>query len=89
MNTNDLKPWQIEKMIMPIQRSLRYLSTLLDRMNHVGFTPKEELYQRVQVAQSDMQALFMTLHYLSCGHGVGKPPKNDKPPHARRNDQPG
>ncbi len=89
MNTNDLQPWQIEKMMQPVQRSLRYLSTLLDCMNHVGSTPKEELHQRAQGAQSDMQALFMMLHYLSCEHGVGKPPKSEKPPHARRNDPPG
>lgn len=86
MNSNDLQGWQIEKMMQPIQRSLRYLSILFDRMNQVGFTPNDELHQRVQAAQSEMQSLYITLHYLSCGHGVGKPPKTESPPQARRND---
>jgi hypothetical protein len=42
-------------------------------MEKRGFLPSDRLFQLVQQAEKDLQALFMELHYLSCSSGVGKP----------------
>jgi hypothetical protein len=42
-------------------------------MDCTGFGPADPLYRDAQAAQATTQSLFVRLHYMSCGSGVGEP----------------
>jgi hypothetical protein len=60
-----------------IQPMLRFLLLCKRRMDARGFDPKSRLYTIVDSAHSALQSLFVELHYLSCGHGVGERPDQE------------
>ena len=75
MDHRDVQPWQAAKIGEQIGPMLRYLGKLRRRMEQVGFVPNDKLYRRVSDAYNAMHSLCVTLHYLSCEHGVGDPPR--------------
>ena len=75
MDHRDVQPWQAAKIGERIGPMLRYLGKLRTRMEQVGFAPDDKLYRCVSDAYRAMHGLSVTLHYLTCEHGVGEPPR--------------
>lgn len=73
VDSTNLKPEQIAKLTAIITRNHRFLNRLQARMERLGFTPQDPLYQATARALDGTHAMSVQLHYLSVGHGVGKP----------------
>jgi hypothetical protein len=56
---------------------LRILLVCRRRMDARGFDPKSRLYMLVDKAHASLQSLFVELHYISCGSGVGEPSEKE------------
>ena len=80
MRSEDLEKWQVERVQKSITQSVRYFNALRDRVEK-NFAPSDELYIKVVKASDALHSLVVTLHYLSCSHGVGKPAKRGTAPH--------
>jgi hypothetical protein len=80
MTRDDIQPAQaaaIRKIVWPM---LGYLTRLQQRMEKVGFTLNDPLYQSVKKARESVFDLSMDLHYLSCTGGVGRVPSSQRAP---------
>jgi hypothetical protein len=75
MDSTDLSKQQIEQIAAVVRRQLRYLYALRTRMEKRGFRGDDELYLATCRAFNTLQGLGVTLHYLSCDGGVGRPPR--------------
>jgi hypothetical protein len=78
MKSSDLSPAQAAALGKIIGEHLRYLGKLRTRMEQLGFPGNDPLYFDVCRSFDMTQALWVNLHYLSCGSGVGMP-RNDGP----------
>jgi hypothetical protein len=87
MDSDDLQPWQIERIQKALQPKLEYLTRLKSRMETVGFVANDPLYRLVKDARDAVQSLYVEIHYLSCNGGVGRRPKANSPPATSRTDQ--
>ena len=72
MTTPTLQPWQAARVRDAVRPHLGYLHRLRRRMEQVGFPANDKLLGLVARAEDAAQALFIELHYASCGHGVGR-----------------
>jgi hypothetical protein len=52
---------------------LLFLLRCRQRLDVLGFDQKGAVYQAIDKAHSAVHGLFVTLHYESCGRGVGRP----------------
>jgi hypothetical protein len=68
---------QAESFRNKIPPMLHFLLLCRRRMDARGFDPNSRLYMLVDKAQSSLQSLFVELHYISCGSGVGEPPEKE------------
>ena len=75
MTSDDLTKEQARCMGAVVGRHLNYLGRLRDRMQRVGFPHDDELVVAVTRAWEATHTLSVRLHYASCDHGVGKPPR--------------
>jgi hypothetical protein len=73
VSSDDLKPEQARQLMETVGRQLRFLNRLCQRMDRVRFPPDDSLRQAAWTARNAMQHLYMTCHYASCTHGVGRP----------------
>ena len=71
----DVQRGQVLKMAEHLRPAMVYLGKLRSPIEQRGFLPDDKLYRRVSEAYNAMNGLCVTLHYLSCEHGVGEPPK--------------
>ena len=65
---------------------LHFLLRCRRRLDALGFDKKGAIYQAIDKAHCAMHDLFVTLHYESCGRGVGRPGE-DRPGFTRPADQ--
>jgi hypothetical protein len=70
MNSSDLTPEQAAVVAEQVRRSLRYLTTLRERMERQHFPPHDELLRLVIRAEDAIHRLWVDLHYRSCRDGV-------------------
>jgi hypothetical protein len=49
-----------------------YLAKLKGRMFHHGFPADDEWFVAAERAHNAMHSLAVRLHYMACGHGVGR-----------------
>jgi hypothetical protein len=77
MSFTRLTPKQAAAFRDKIQPMLRFLLFCRRRLDARGFDPNSRLYRLVDAAHTSVQCLFMELHYISCGSGVGEPPKKE------------
>jgi hypothetical protein len=68
---------QAEAFRKKIRPVLLFLLLCRRRMDARGFDPNSRLYMLVDKAHSSLQSLFVELHYISCGTGVGEPPEKE------------
>jgi hypothetical protein len=73
MDSKDLTPAQAAAVGKIIGEHLRYLGKLQRRMAELGFPHNDPLLFDVRRSFDMTQALWINLHYLSCGSGVGMP----------------
>ena len=64
---------QAEALRDRIRPMLLFLLKCRNRLDVLGFDQKGAVYQAIDKAHSAMHGLFVTLHYESCGRGVGRP----------------
>ena len=57
---------------------LHFLHRCRQRLDALGFDQRGAVYQAIDKAYSAVFDLHTTLHYASCGRGVGK--SSDEPP---------
>jgi hypothetical protein len=81
MSFTRLTPKQAEAFRNKIQPMLRFLLFCKRRLDSRNFDPKSRLYGLVDKAYDALHSLHVELHYLSCSHGVGRPPDNQLPHH--------
>lgn len=55
-----------------------YVLRLKKRIDENGFPQDDKLRRLVAKAEDALQHLWVELHYMSCGHGVGRPSPRDK-----------
>ena len=72
MTSDDLQPEQCQKLGAIVGRQLRFLNRLCARMDRLGFTPSDPLWQAAQQARDAVQGLNVAAHYAGCRHGVGR-----------------
>lgn len=72
MDSRELTAEQLAKIQEAIAPCRKFLLHLMLRTEEI-FKPSDELYIAAHEAQAAMQSLFVTVHYLKCRHGVGKP----------------
>jgi hypothetical protein len=75
MTSSDLTPAQAAALSKMIGQQLRYLGKLRSRMEQLGFPGADPLYFHLCRAFDMTRALWVELHYLSSGSGVGRSPK--------------
>jgi hypothetical protein len=68
---------QAEAFPNKIRPMLHFLLLCRRRMDTRGFDQNSRLYTLVDKAHSALQSLFVELHYISCGSGVGEPPEKE------------
>jgi hypothetical protein len=66
MGSEDLKAWQLHRLIERLRPDLGYLTRLWRRMESTSFPPDDSLYKLVCESQALLQQLVMQLHYLAC-----------------------
>jgi hypothetical protein len=76
MDSRDLSTAQAEKIGEQLAPHVRYLGRVRRRMEALGFPMTDELLRATKNAYSKARDLSITLHYLSCKSGVGRPPKD-------------
>jgi hypothetical protein len=76
MRSDDLTREEAEEIKATLTPMLSYLGRLQRRMTRRGFLPIDLLLCDVCRAHDGLHALRMNLHYLSVGHGVGRPEKS-------------
>jgi hypothetical protein len=64
---------QAEALRDRIRPMLYFLLRCRRRLDMLGFDQSGVIFRAVDKAHSAMQDLFVTLHYESCGRGVGRP----------------
>jgi hypothetical protein len=85
MNNRDLTREQLQAVHTIAGRWLKFLGKMLRRMEKLGFSPTDELYRETTTAYDAIHRFRVTLHYLSCESGVGRPelkrpaPSKNKP----------
>jgi len=57
---------------------VNYIVRVRERMTKVGFTSADPLYVSVMKAEHALREVWITLHYMSCAGGVGKPREEGK-----------
>jgi hypothetical protein len=75
VDESELQPWQAAKMRDALHAATNYLVRMKERMHQRRFPPQDRLYLLVCKTHADLQELSMRLHYISCGSGVGEPPR--------------
>lgn len=75
MHSNELRRDQAAALARGLHRGLNYLARLRARMERKGFPPGDPLFQLVDNAHDAVFKLSVRVHYLSCGSGVGQPPR--------------
>ena len=75
MDSHDLSTEQCEIMGDRLGPYLRYLHRVKRRMEARGFPMTDELFQATNAAYDAAHGLTVSLHYLSCKSGVGRPAK--------------
>jgi hypothetical protein len=78
VRSDDLTREQAEALKAKLTPILNYLGRLQQRMIRRGFPPIDPLLCDVCRAHDAIHALRMNLHYLSVGHGVGRPERSEK-----------
>jgi hypothetical protein len=73
MGQNDLTREQLERLRRTLFPTVNLLSQLERRMTRLGFLADDPLYVAVVKAQSAAQELYVSVHYLGCSCGVGRP----------------
>jgi hypothetical protein len=76
MDSHDLTSAQAEKMGDALGPYLRYLNRVKRRMEARGFPMTDELFQATKAAYDAAHGLTVSLHYLSCKSGVGRPARS-------------
>ena len=76
MDSSDLTTAQAEKMGDALGPYLRYLHRVKRRMEARGFPMTDELFQATNAAYDAAHGLAVSLHYLSCKSGVGRPARS-------------
>jgi hypothetical protein len=69
MTYKDFTPAQAAAMRAELQKILRYLGPLKDRMKETGFPEHDPLYQKVWAANSAVFSLQFALQQIEHGHG--------------------
>jgi hypothetical protein len=69
---------QAEALRDRIRPMLHFLHRCRQRLDALGYDQRSAIYQAIDKAYGAVFDLHTTLHYASCGRGVGKPP--DEPP---------
>jgi hypothetical protein len=67
MDRDCLQRWQAERLRDAVAPMRSYLRRLRERMDKTGFPSGDPLYQAACDAHDALQALWVNLHYLSCG----------------------
>ena len=70
----ELTRQQAEALARKLQPKIAYVVRVRERMDRVGFTPQDRLYQLLRKAEDALRHLAAELHYVSCASGVGQPP---------------
>jgi hypothetical protein len=66
MDSRTLTASQAERLRESLRPQLQYLRRLIARMEKVGFTSPDPLYERVKRAYDAMHDLHVHLHYHGC-----------------------
>jgi hypothetical protein len=77
MDNKDLTTTQAKQIQARVSPAFRYLSKLKGRMEQRGFPEDDDLYRTVSKTLDAMQHLSVVLHYMTCTHGVGQPPREE------------
>ena len=72
MDSRDLTKAQAEMLLARILPTVHYLARLRTRMDARRFRHNDRLYRDVTKARDELNALAMTLHYMTCD-GTGEP----------------
>lgn len=72
MDSSSLTNDQIAALARIVRRDLRFLGKLRARMEQLGFTPGDRLYQVTTAAYNALHAMSVELHYMGCGSGVAR-----------------
>jgi hypothetical protein len=75
MDSRDISRAQAEQMRDRLRTYANYLHRVRRRMDRRGFPLSDELLLATDRAYDEARGLVMTLHYLSCKSGVGRPAK--------------
>jgi hypothetical protein len=76
MDSRDLSTEQCEIMGDRLGPYLRYLHRVKRRMEARGFPMTDDLFQATNAAYDAAHGLTVSLHYLSCKSGVGRPARS-------------
>jgi hypothetical protein len=77
MDSTKLTDKQLADLNRIVSRQLNFLTRLQRRMEHLRFSPRDEIYLATMKAQDSIHELSVKLHYLSCKDGVGRLHKRD------------
>jgi hypothetical protein len=69
---------QAAKLHEQVNRHLRYFRRLRARLEQLGYTPHDPLYQAAMQAEHAAQGLAVASHYDSCASGVGRTGEPEK-----------
>jgi hypothetical protein len=76
MDSGDLTTAQAETMGVALGPYLRYLHRVKRRMEVRSFPMTDELFQATNAAYDAAHGLTVSLHYLWCKSGVGRPARS-------------
>jgi hypothetical protein len=77
VKSEELTPEQAAAIKDRVAPMLAYLHRLKARMDERDFLPSDPLYSLVTTARESIHALWVETHYMACGHGVGRVPKEN------------
>jgi hypothetical protein len=72
MSSHDITKDQAKVIHDSLYSGLNYLARLNARMQELGWTPDDKLFQLAGKAYNAMRHLYNEVHYLGC-NGVGRP----------------
>jgi hypothetical protein len=78
MDSSDLSKEQCRIIWEQLGPSLRYFHALNERVRQQAFPPDDEFRRDVEAAYNAVHKLSVTVHYLGCGHGVGRRPRETR-----------
>jgi len=73
MDNRDLTSKQVKDIEEIAGRFVRFLNRMLRRMDKLGFTPVDELYQSTQQTYNAVRGFTATLQHIGCESARGRP----------------